>query len=122
MKYSSHEDRHNKFRRLINKHFSHTSYKGERRASLMAFELWGGVNSEEMKRRLNELKKYDIKFEDVWIDAGWHGDCSKCDDAFTSDWYMYTGDWDINKKSHPDMFEEVEGLCKRRRNAPHAVV
>ena len=77
MKYNSDEDKYNKFRKLIKNHFSYKSCTDATRDGLMAFELWGGLTSDEMKKRINELKKYDIKFEYIWIDAGWYGNCTK---------------------------------------------
>lgn len=109
MKYNDTEDKHNKFRKLIKNHFSH---KNNRENSIMAFELWGGLTSEEMIKRIKELKKYDIKFDDIWIDAGWYGNCTKCDDAFTGDWGKNTGEWKPNKKAHPDGLLEVSKAAK----------
>ena len=111
MKYHSNEDKYNKFRNLIRNHFSHKSCTNATREGLMAFELWGGLTSEEMKKRINELKKHDIKFEDVWIDAGWYGECTKCDDAFSGDWSVHTGEWDVNKRVHPCELEDVMNIA-----------
>lgn len=107
MKYDSDEDKHNKFRKLIKNHFSHKSCTGASRDGLMAFELWGGLSSEEMKKRINALKKYDINFEDIWIDAGWYGNCTKCDEAFSGDWAEHTGEWEVNKRVHPQGLKDV---------------
>ena len=113
MKYDDKEDKYNKFRKLIKSHFSHKSCTAACRESLMAFELWGGLTSDEMKKRINELAKYDIKFEDIWIDAGWYGDCLNCDEAFSGDWWEKTGDWGINKRVHPDSLKEVSECAKK---------
>lgn len=107
MKYDDTEDKHNKFRRLIKNHFSHKSCTGATRESLMAFELWGGLGSELMKKRINEIKKYDIKFEDVWLDAGWYGNCAKCDEPFSGDWGEHLGEWEINSRVHPSGLTDV---------------
>ncbi|MBQ3011182.1 MAG: hypothetical protein IJD81_08310, partial [Oscillospiraceae bacterium] len=98
MKYNSEEDKHNKFRNLIKNHFSHKSCTSSNRDGLMAYEVWGGLTSQEMKKRINELKKHDIHFEDVWIDAGWYGNCEKCDEPFNGDWWSHTGEWNVNKR------------------------
>ncbi len=112
MGYTKFEDKHNKFRRLIKEHFSHKSCTEAERDGLMACELWGGLPSEEMKKRINELKANDIRFEDVWIDAGWYGQCTKCDDAFTGDWGNHTGEWEINKRVHPNELKDVVECAK----------
>lgn len=112
MGYTESEDKHNKFRKLIKNHFSHKSNTKATRDGLMACELWGGLTSEEMKKRINEFKAHDIKFEDVWIDAGWYGHATKCDDAFTGDWGRYRGDWEINPRVHPGKLKDVLACAK----------
>lgn len=107
MAYERDEDRYNKFRRLIRDHFSHLACTGADREGLFAYELWGGLNSGEMKRRLSALTAHGACFEDVWIDAGWYGGCTVCDDPYTGDWEHYTGDWRINENVHPDGLAEV---------------
>lgn len=107
MQYGAGEDKHNKFRRLIKNHFSHKSNTPACREGLMAVELWGGLPSEEMKKRINQLKDYGIQFEDVWIDAGWYGQCIKCDEAFSGDWALHTGEWEVNSRVHPGGMKDV---------------
>ena len=132
MNYVKGEDAGNKFRRLIRSHFSHVSTSGARRPGyvascpevvggasrpadregIFANELWGGLTSDEMVRRLGVLKAKGIRFEDEWIDAGWYGDSKKCDDAYTGDWSAWTGDWTENLRIHPDRFEKVRDAAK----------
>lgn len=107
MHYDNAEEKHNKFRRLIKNHFSHKSCTKATRKSIMAFELWGGLTSEEMKKRICRLKEYDIRFEDIWIDAGWYGQCTKCDEAFSGDWFKHTGEWEVNRRVHPMGLSDV---------------
>ena len=112
MAYTGAEDKHNKFRKLVREHFSHKSNTQATRDGLMAYELWGGLESEEMIKRLNELKSYDIQFEDVWIDAGWYGQCKNCNDPFTGDWGSHTGEWEINTRVHPNHLADVRDVAK----------
>lgn len=114
MKYTRDEDKYNKFRRLIKEKFSHKTCTSAEREGLLAFELWGGLPSNEMNKRLAEIKKYNIKFEDIWIDAGWYGNCTKCDEAFSGDWASHTGEWEINTRVHP---EELLDVVKSARSA-----
>lgn len=107
MKYSADEDKYNKFRRFIKERVSHKSCTKAKREGLMAFELWGGLPSEEMKKRIRDLQRYDIRFEDIWIDAGWYGNCTKCDDTFSGDWSMHTGEWEVNTRVHPGYLRDV---------------
>jgi len=66
MKYTKNEDKYNKFRKLIRNHFSHKACTNTDRDGLLAFELWGGLKSDEMIKRINELKNHGIEFEDIF--------------------------------------------------------
>lgn len=112
MKYESDEDKHNKFRKLIRNHYSHKACTKTERNGLFAFALWGGLTSDEMKKRITDLANHGIKAEDIWIDAGWYGNCENCDDEFTGDWAIHTGEWNVNKKVHPDDLKSVAECAK----------
>ena len=112
MRYAQGEDASNKFRRLVRKHFSHVATRPGVREGLLAYELWGGLTSEEMIRRVKTLKAKGLAYEDLWIDAGWYGDSKKCDDAYTGDWWSWTGDWTPNKRVHPDGLADVAATAK----------
>lgn len=108
MEYSDGEDCYNKFRRLIKNHFSNAALTKNKRGSVMAPELWGGLSTDEMIKRIREFREYSIRFDDIWLDAGWYGNCKKCDEPFTGDWSEHTGEWEINKRIHPDELLEVK--------------
>ena len=112
MNYVKGEDGPNKFRRLLRRHFSHVASRPGVREGLFAYELWGGLTSEEMKRRVNTLKSKGLAYEDLWIDAGWYGNSMKCDDAYTGDWGRWTGDWVPNARIHPKGLEDVRDAAK----------
>lgn len=112
MKYASTEDKYNKFRKLIKNHFSHKSNNPDLRDGLMAIELWGGLPSHEMKKRINELKENDIKYEQVWLDAGWYGQSKNYSDVFYGDWSIHTGEWEINSNAHPEALQDVVACAK----------
>lgn len=112
MCYTKSEDKYNKFRKLIKNQFSHKSNTKASREGIMACEFWGGLKSEEIIKRINEFKHYDIKFEDAWIDAGWYGQCEKCDDTFSGDWGAHTGEWNVNEKAHPNKLKDVRDAAK----------
>lgn len=107
MPYAAGEDGPNKFRRLIRDHYSHVTGRPGTREGILAAELWGGLTSEEMCRRLRAYREHGVKLEDAWIDAGWYGECTKCDDCYTGDWYLNTGNWTSNSRVHPDDLEDV---------------
>ena len=52
----------------------------------MAFELWGSLSDAEMIKRIGELSKHEIKFEEIWIDAGWFGNGDTSGSTLESDW------------------------------------
>ncbi|NLM77506.1 MAG: hypothetical protein GX173_05380, partial [Ruminococcaceae bacterium] len=112
MAYSEQDDSVNKFRRLIKNHFSHKACTAANRDGLMALEFWGGLPSGEMKKRLEELKNHGVKFEDLWLDAGWYGQCEKCDDPFSGDWSQNTGDWHVNQRVHPHELIDVKSAAR----------
>ncbi len=112
MNYASGEDASNKFRRLIRRHFSHVASRPGVREGLLAYELWGGLTSEEMIRRVKTLKTKGLAYEDLWIDAGWYGNSQKCDDAYTGDWWSWAGDWVTNPRIHPDGLADVTAAAK----------
>ena len=112
MNYAKDEDGANKFRRLLRKHFSHVASRPGVREGLFAYELWGGLTSAEMIRRVNTLKAKGFAYEDLWIDAGWYGNSKKCDDAYTGDWGAWTGDWVPNARIHPKGLEDVRDAAK----------
>ncbi len=107
MKYSKGDDKYNKFRKLMKNHFSHKACTAADRDGLLACELWGGLPSEEMIKRLDELKAHGVTFEDVWIDAAWYGKGTNCISAFEGDWSETTGDWHVNKRYHPNGLRDV---------------
>lgn len=106
MKYDD-DEKYNKFRALIRNHFSHKNGGKTERDGLMAFELWGGLPTDEMKKRIGELNGHGIKFEEIWIDAGWYGNCTNCTDTFSGDWGTKTGDWFANENVHPGKLSDV---------------
>lgn len=112
MKYNEGEDKYNKFRKLIKNHFSHKTCTNSDRNGILAFELWGGLPSDEMIKRITELKEHNIAFEEIWIDAAWYGNSNNCISTFEGDWSETTGDWFVNLKSHPDDLKDVAKCVK----------
>ncbi len=110
MKYDS-VDKYNKFRALIKKYFSHNSKNNKICDSLLAFELWGSVPSTVMIERINQLKQYDIKFDEIWIDAGWYGEGEIGPSTHDQSWNKQTGDYRINPYVHPKLLKDVEAAA-----------
>lgn len=114
MEYSDEDDKSNNFRKLIRENFSHTACTKATRESILATELWGSLPSEEMVKRIEEYKKYDVEFEDMWIDAGWYGRGEIGPTCYSPGWSEQTGDWRINKDIHK------KGMCDVRDAANDA--
>lgn len=109
MKYSNKEDKYNKFRRLIKKHYSHISNTKAEKEGILAVEFFGSTVSGIMTERIRELAKNDIKFEELWIDAGWYG---KCQPNNVHGWDACVGDWNINKEIHPNKLKDISKIAK----------
>ncbi len=119
MEYDKSEDYINKFRRLIKNHFSHKSDMETGKINdsisdgILAYELWGGLPSEDMIKRIKAKKNAGVEYEHCWIDAGWYGNCTDCLESFTGDWAQHTGEWIVNKRVHPnEMLDVKEALNK----------
>jgi len=111
MEYSDDENASNKFRSLLRKHVSHQACQGNPRNGIFGYELWGGLPTEEMLRRIEVIKGKDLTYEDLWIDAGWSGYGKKCDDNFTGDWGAYNGDFNVNSRIHPNGLKDVSQVA-----------
>ncbi len=104
---------HNRFRRLLKEEFSPIGKNGISEYAPFSAQIWGGMSSEMMKKRIETLKKEEIPVEYFWIDAGWYGMYQEpCIDEFEGDWGKCTGDWRVNPYIHPkglrDVSEEAE--------------
>ncbi len=98
----------NRFRRLLREHFSVPGQPGRPEHAMSCFELWGGLPSGEMCRRVGVLRDAGVRFDHIWVDAGWYGDFTEeSKSPFEGTWSQYTGDWRINPNWHPDGMREV---------------
>ncbi len=96
-------DSQNKWRRLIKEHFSLIGKPGRPTEAPLCASIWGGTPTQTILERIEIIKKGKLPFEYIWMDAGWNGTSNKpCLDEFQGDWPDYTGDWQVNKKHHPD--------------------
>ncbi len=117
MNYGADEDYSNKFRKLIKNHYSHIACTENESEGLLAYELWGGLPTNDMLFRMDRLIKHSLSFEQTWIDAGWYGQCTNCIDPFNGDWSQHTGEWDVNLNVHPQGLLDV-AKKSREMNAP----
>ena len=96
----------NKWRRLVKDEYSLIGKEGRDSYAPLCGGFWGGMESDSIIDRVNRIAKNDIKYDCIWIDAGWYGiDTMPTPDEFEGDWPLHTGDWRISENIHPN------GLC-----------
>lgn len=99
---------HNCFRRIIKNHFSLIGQPGRPDHGDLCASGWGGMSSENMLKRIDQLTGNNLGFECYWVDAGWYGrSTGPCPNEFSGDWGVHTGDWQVNPTYHPDGLREV---------------
>ena len=97
-------DAHNLLRRHILKY--HTpQYDGKPVLLPISHGGWGGMTTSTSLRLLDQITRENIGFENFWMDAGWYGADRPVEEFQVfgrEDWFLYAGDWRINKVPHPD--------------------
>lgn len=99
---------HNKWRRLIKEHFSLIGNAERGKYSPLCASIWGGMKTESVMERIGKIKKNNLPFEYIWMDAGWYGsDTSPSPDEFEGDWASHTGDWKVSPLIHNNGLKDV---------------
>lgn len=111
MRYRAGEDAPNKFRRLVRRHIA-ARVTATGRIGVTAAELWGGLPSATMKERIAEYRRRDVRFDDLWLDAGWSGGGRPSPDVFAGDWWTHNGDCFPNPVTHPGGLEDVRDAAQ----------
>jgi alpha-galactosidase len=97
-------DAHNLLRRHILKY--HTpQYDGKPVVLPISHGGWGGMTTSTSLRLLDQITRENIGFENFWMDAGWYGKDRPVEEFQVfgrEDWFLYAGDWRVNKVPHPD--------------------
>lgn len=94
---------HNKWRKLVKENFSIIGQKGRDEHAPLCAIIWGGMQTEDVLDRIETIRKNQLPFEYIWMDAGWYGaDTSPSPDEFEGDWGKHTGDWRVSSLVHPD--------------------
>jgi alpha-galactosidase len=97
-------DAHNILRRHILQY--HTpQYDGKPVVLPISHGGWGGMKTTTSLRLLDQITKENIGYENFWMDAGWYGTDRPVEEFQVfgrEDWFLYAGDWRINKVPHPD--------------------
>src|SRR5580704_3164952 len=97
-------DAHNILRRHILEY--HTpQYDGKPVVLPISHGGWGGMKTTTSLRLLDQITKENIGFENFWMDAGWYGTDRPVEEFQVfgrEDWFLYAGDWRVNRVPHPD--------------------
>jgi alpha-galactosidase len=106
-------DAHNVLRRHILKY--HTpQYGGTPVVLPVSHGGWGGEKTSTSLRLIEQITNEKIGFENFWLDAGWYGKDRPVDEFQVfhhEDWFLYAGDWRINKIPHPDGFAPISAAA-----------
>ena len=102
-------DSQNMWRRLVKEEYSLVGSVGRDEYGPLCAMVWGGMRTSAVIDRIEKIKKYDIPYEYVWMDAGWYGiDTPPTPDEWEGAiWSERTGDWRVSEISHPDGLKEV---------------
>ena len=99
---------HNAWRKLVKENFSLIGNDGRDTTGPFCAGIWGGMKTESVLRRIDAIKKNNLPFEYIWMDAGWYGiDTKPTPDEFEGDWGIHTGDWRISPLIHPNALKDV---------------
>lgn len=98
----------NQWRRLVKNEFSLIGKPGRDKEGVFCAGIWGGMSDSGVLSRIHTIQENELPFEDIWMDAGWHGTDNKpSPDEFEGNWPIYTGDWRINPIHHPNHLTDV---------------
>ena len=101
-------DAQNKWRRLVKEEFSLIGQPGRDSHGPLCASIWGGMKSRSVLDRIETIKKYQLPYEYVWMDAGWYGETTApTPDEFEGDWWDHTGDWRVSPLVHPEGLTDV---------------
>ena len=99
-------DGQNLWRSLLKEEYSKTLTRVGNLPICASF--WGGLESDEVIKRINLFADSKAPFTHIWMDAGWCGiDTDPTFDEFTGNWYEKVGDWRISSKIHPNGLKDV---------------
>lgn len=101
-------DSQNTWRRLVREHFSPQERLGDEGQCPLCANVWGGMKSTSTLSRIEAIKKYELPFEYLWMDAGWYGyETKPTPDEFEGDWGCYTGDYIASPLIFPNGLREI---------------
>ena len=98
----------NCWRRLVRAHYSLIGSEGRDAFGPLCAGVWGGMRSSSVLERISTIRKNELPFEYIWMDAGWYGaDTQPTPDEYEGDWPEHTGDWRISREIHSNGLKDV---------------
>lgn len=102
----------NRWRSLIKEQFSLIGASGRDTHGPLCAGIWGGMKTSSVLERIEAIKKNNLPFEYIWMDAGWYGgDTKPTPDEFDDDWERHTGDWRVSPLIHPNKLKDVSAAA-----------
>ena len=102
------EQSQNKWRRLVREHYSLIGQQGREAVGPLCAGVWGGMETSAVLERIDAIRRNELPFEYIWMDAGWYGGNTKpTPDEFEGDWGDHTGDWRVSPLIHPGGLRDV---------------
>lgn len=99
---------HNSWRRLLKNNFSLVGQPGRDEIGPLCANVWGGMRTESVLKRIEKIKENNLSYDYLWMDAGWYGKDTKfSSDEFEGDWSIQTGDWRVSRHIHPEGLKDV---------------
>lgn len=101
-------DGQNKWRRLVREHYSLIGQPGRDAHGPLCMNVWGGMTTEAVLKRLAIAQQNELPYEYLWMDAGWYGiDTAATPDEFEGDWAEHTGDWRVSPHIHTNNLKDL---------------
>ncbi|MBE6931022.1 MAG: hypothetical protein E7463_12175 [Ruminococcaceae bacterium] len=98
----------NRWRRLLKEHFSLVGQPGRGEYAPLSASIWGGMTTKSVLERVEFIRKNQLPYEYIWIDAGWYGiDNLPSPDHVEGDWSEKTGDWRVSRLIHPEGMKDI---------------
>ena len=103
---------HNRWRRFIKDVVSPLGKQDRDKKCPFSAIFWGGVSSDELKSRWNDIFKENLPLDYCWMDAGWYEPLNGENLVEQTAQWQQVGIWEVNKKYHPNGLSGVISWLK----------
>ena len=107
------DEAHNRWRRFMGE-ISPLGGKGRGEQAPFSGIFWGGVPSDRLMARWEKLLDAGLPLDTCWIDAGWYEPLRAENCSGQSAEWPNVGIWEVNKKYHPDGYQDVIRFLRQR--------